>query len=105
MSNLKRQFTKSEKLEIVSQSLEAGQTVQELAKQYGIHPQSIYRWRSEYARYEAAAFPGQGNKTLSESERQIAELEKQLKESQLECEILKKAVGIFSKTDRKYSNL
>lgn len=42
---------------------------------------------------------------MSESERKIAELQKQLKESQLECEILKKAVGIFSKKDRRYSNL
>ena len=41
---------------------------------------------------------------MSESEREIADLKRALKEVELERDILKKAVGIFSKDDKKYSN-
>ena len=52
-------------------------------------------------RYEEASFPGNGNKIMSAEEQEIARLKKQLKEAELEKEILKKALGIFSSPDRK----
>lgn len=104
MSKIRKTYTKVEKLEIVSLSLEEGQSVKKLASRYGISENTLYNWRKLYAKHSEDAFSGKGNKTMSESERKIVELKKQLKESQLECEILKKAVGIFSKRDRKYSN-
>jgi len=105
MSKLRKKYSKSEKLEIVSLSFDEGETVKELAVRFGISDNTIYNWRSAYSKHKEASFPGKGNKTMSESERKIHELKKQLKESQLECEILKKAVGIFSSSDRKFSNL
>lgn len=42
---------------------------------------------------------------MTESERKIHDLEKRLREAELERDILKKAVGIFSKNDKKFSNL
>ena len=42
---------------------------------------------------------------MSENERKIARLEKQLRERELEVEILKKAVHIFSDTKRKFTSL
>ena len=105
MSKIRRSYSKAEKLEIVSLSLEAGQTVKELAVRYGISENTLYTWRKLFAKFSQEAFSGKGKKTMSDSERRIAELEKQLRESQLECEILKKAVGIFSQKDRRYSNL
>jgi transposase len=41
---------------------------------------------------------------LSPEQREIAELKKALKEAQIERDILKKAVSIFSVSDRKSSN-
>jgi transposase len=42
---------------------------------------------------------------MTDEEREIAQLKKQLREAQLERDILKKAISIFSKGDGKYSNL
>jgi transposase len=42
---------------------------------------------------------------LSEEQKQIRRLQKELKDAQLERDILKKAVGIFSRGDGKYSDL
>ena len=52
-------------------------------------------------RYEEASFPGNGNKIMSAEEQEIARLKKQLKEAELEKDILKKALGIFSSPDKR----
>lgn len=105
MSQPRKSYTKEEKLEIVKLSLDADQTVKDLAVRFGVNPNSIYNWRSAYLKDKETAFPGKGRQLLSESERRLKELEKENRELKLERDILKKAVGIFSKSDRKFSNL
>jgi transposase len=105
MTKLRKQYTKAEKLEIVSLSIEENQRVKELAERYEVSENTLYNWRRIYLKNKEASFPGKGNKTMNESERKIDELEKELKETKLERDILKKAVGIFSKSDKKFSNL
>jgi len=105
MSKLRKSYTKAEKLEIVSLSLEEGQQVKSIAEKFGVSVNTIYNWRSTYAKHKEDSFPGKGNKIMSESEREIAELKKQLREKELEVEILKKAVHIFSDTKRKFTSL
>lgn len=103
MSKLRKTYTKAEKLEIVSLSLEEDQSVKELALRFDISQNTIYNWRNQYAKHKADSFPGKGNKIMSDSEREIAALKKELRESQLEVEILKKAVHIFSNTKGKFT--
>jgi transposase len=45
-------------------------------------------------------FPGKGNLKLSPEQEKNHELEKKLKEAELERDILKKAISIFSKGGR-----
>ena len=75
-----------------------------LASELDIRAELIYRWRREAARHQSASFPGQGNKTLTEEQKEIARLKKELRDAQIERDILKKAVSIFSKSDGKYYN-
>jgi transposase len=65
-----------------------------LANELGINVERIYKWRT-------ASKPTEGLQTgqAIHLDPQVVELKKQLKESQLELEILKKAVHIFSKSD------
>ncbi|GAB3743156.1 transposase [Spirosoma lituiforme] len=82
-------------------------SVQEAARELGIDSSRITKWRQRYKS------PGQfatGTTALSEEQKLIKRLQKELKEAQLERDILKKAVGIFSRGDRaadrgKYSDL
>ncbi|MBC8154596.1 MAG: transposase [Bacteroidetes bacterium] len=78
------------------------------AEELGITPQILTRWRRERAPSQAlrAGSGTQGNREQQE----ILLLKKQLKQAELERDILKKAVGIFSRGDRaadrgKYSDL
>ena len=75
-----------------------------LASELDIRADLIYRWRREALANLSASFPGQGNKTMTDEQKEITRLKKELREAQLERDILKKAVSIFSKSDGKYSN-
>lgn len=104
MSKLRKRFTKAERLEIIKLSLEPETRVVDLAEQFGVHANTIYKWRNSY--YEEHGLQGKlpDQAQHSEEARQIAQLKKQLREAELERDILKKAIGIFSKRDGKSSN-
>ena len=104
MSKLLKKYTKSERLEIVKLSLEAGTSVVELAKRYGISANTLYNWRARYYKRNDIQPEGQGVKSMSEEQGQIAKLKKELREVELERDILKKAISIFSKDDRRFTN-
>lgn len=101
MSIIRRRFSKREKLEIVNESLEEGMDLITLSERYKIHKSTLSRWRRELYSNTDLAFPGNGNKALTEEHRQIEQLKKELKESELANEILKKALGIISSPNRK----
>ena len=98
---IRKRYTKSEKLAIVNESLEAGIQLSDLSERYSIHMNTISRWRRELVIYKNEAFPGNGKEVLTEEQREIKKLRKELKDSQLANEILKKAMGIISSPNRK----
>ena len=98
-----KKYTKAERLEIVKLSLDADTKVTELAERFGISANTIYTWRTRYYKDNDIRPEGQGVKVMSEEEREIAQLKKQLREARLERDILKKAISIFSKEDGKSS--
>lgn len=104
MSKMRKKFTKEERLEIVKQSFEPDRQVSDLADRYGISPNTLSNWRRKFREEHGLVPEGQGIKILTDEERKIAQLEKQLREARLERDILKKAIGIFSKSDGKSTN-
>ena len=78
--------------------------VSTLASELDIRAELIYRWRREVEAHKGASFPGQGNKTMTEEQKEIAKLKKELRDAQMERDILKKAVSIFSRSDGKYTD-
>jgi transposase len=102
MSKERRKFTREFKLNAVELSYER-KNIAELAAELKIRPELLYRWRSEFAGGEGESFPGNGNKKLTEEQKEIVRLQKELSDIKMERDILKKAVGIFSKSGGKYS--
>ena len=74
--------------------------ITELARELGIRVSMLYKWRKEYEIYGSASFQGKGIFKQTPEQKIISDLEKKLKEAELERDILKKAVGIFSKSGR-----
>ena len=84
--------------------IESHKTVAEVAKELGVHKNILNQWRSRFLKNGQYSFSGNGNKTLTPEEAEIELLKKELREVEIERDILKKAVGIFSKSDGKSSN-
>ena len=74
---------------------ESGKTVSELCKEFGVSTASVNRWKLEYSSTKPRK-----DKSILDEQNRIKALEKELKDIKLERDILKKAVGIFSKSDR-----
>jgi transposase len=98
----RRTFDKEFKLMTVA-LCKTGKSTNEVSKELGIRPDIVRRWRREYADKPTGSFSGHGNPGLTPEQQEIYNLKKQLREAELEREILKKAVSIFSKSDGKYS--
>ena len=94
-----KRFDKAFKVQAVKMITEEGQKTSEVARSLGIHANVLYNWKKRYAVDGDKAFIGKGH--LSE----IVVLRRKLRGAEIEIEILKKAVGIFSKTTENGSNL
>jgi len=94
----KRMFDDSFKKMAVDLSFSRG-SVKTVADELGINESLLSKWRQ---RNTVSKHSGVD---LTEEQKLIKKLQKELKEAQLERDILKKAVGIFSKGDGRYSDL
>jgi transposase len=102
MSQQRKAYAKEFKLMSVELSNSRSDLVA-LAKELDISPSVLYRWRKEYSSKQGSSFPGNGKVILTEAEQELARVKKELRETQMERDILKKAVSIFSRSDGKYS--
>lgn len=94
----RRTFTKEFKLDVIQQSYQR-ENIRELANELGLRVELIYRWRSEYQSAPTASFSGKGKEALTPQEQQLRALQKENTELRMERDILKKAIGIFGKTN------
>jgi transposase len=67
-----------------------------LAKELDVPPAMLYRWRREFSAKQNGSFPGNGKVILNETEQELARLRKELRETQLERDILKSVYSILA---------
>jgi transposase len=98
MGKVRRDFTREFKIDAVQLSDQTDKTLDEFAEDMGISRSSLSRWRSEFREDPQEAFPGKGQPIGRDVE--IAQLKKQPKQAEMERDVLKKALAIFSQTQR-----
>jgi transposase len=103
MKEKRKVYSKEFKQKAVELSNVRG-NVQEIARELGVPAEFIYRWRKEMELNPSLAFGGNGKKQLTEEQKELARLRKELEDIRMERDILKKAVSIFSVSDRRSSN-
>ncbi|MCX2476306.1 transposase [Pedobacter sp. MC2016-05] len=94
----RRMFDESFRKMAVELSYTKG-SVKEVADELGVSQTLLSKWR------QRESDSSQGVAGLTEDQKMIKKLQKELKDAQMERDILKKAVGIFSKGDGRYSDL
>ncbi len=97
----RRKYDRDFKRNAVLLCAEPGRTVADVAQNLGLAKDLLYRWRREYHLSNGKpAFPGNGIEALTDEQKRIRELEKKLRETEMERDILKKAMAIFSRTSK-----
>ena len=94
----KKRFDREFKISAVKMVTEGGHKAAEVARSLGIDAGRLYLWKKQFGDNGDKAFVGKGH--LGE----MAALRRKLREVEMERDILKKAVGIFSKETGNDSN-
>jgi transposase-like protein len=100
MSVQRRRYDSDFKRNAAQLTEEPGRSVKDVADNLGISKDLLYKWRRELQAKEKFAFPGNGREALTEQDKKIRDLEKRLKDAEMERDILKKAVAIFSRAPK-----
>ena len=90
----RREYTKEFKQEAVALSSEQGVNAAQVARELGIEPALLYRWRAEMRNNGGEAFPGKGK--LRASDEEVRDLQRELNRVRMERDILKKALRVFA---------
>ena len=98
MTKRGKAYSREFKIEAVKLSHNSDRSVEEVAAELDVSKSSLFRWRKEFGADPDQAFPGKGQR--KERDAEIAQLKKELRETKMENEILKKAAAIFAKTKR-----
>jgi transposase len=90
----KRSYTPEFKKDAVRLVTEQGYKVTEAARNLGINPSVLQRWKTELALGGPNAFPGKGR--LSPEQEELQRLRKENQRLKMERDILKKAAAFFA---------
>jgi len=91
----RKSYDRQFKIDAVSLVINGGRSVAEVARDLGINPNMLHRWKQQLTRERSEAFPGKGR--LGPQEEELQRLRRELEQAKEDREILKKALAFFSK--------
>jgi len=95
MSNGRRKYTAEFKREAVALSNQNDRTAVSVARELGIDPKLLYKWRAAARQCREGTFPDSGKPREAD---ELTRLRQELAIVQRERDILKKALAIFSRS-------
>lgn len=95
MTRIRKTYSNDYKIKAVELGKERGNATA-VAKELGITVKMLYNWIKKADGGKLS----ESSKTKSKEEQEIIRLRKLLKDAEMERDILKKAVGIFTKSDK-----
>ena len=95
MGHVRRSFTREFKNEAVKLVIESGRPTAQVARDLGITPNLLRRWKQEVAGDPVESFPGKGRRKPHEEE--LARLTRELARVTQERDFLKSVAAYFAK--------
>ena len=95
MTKVRKTYTSEFKLQMVKLIEEQGQKPTDIATQYGIAESTLENWLTRYRREKKGKPLATGN-ALTEEQREIQRLKKEVAQLKLERDILKKASALLA---------
>jgi transposase len=96
MTKEQKTFTREFKQEAVQLVRSSNKSQAQIARDLGIADSTLHHWCKMFTENGEHAFPGSGHQTPKEEE--IRRLKRELEITRQERDILKKALGIFSRS-------
>mgnify|MGYP003334610099 CR=1 FL=1 len=93
MARVRRRFEAGFKAKVALEAIRGLKTVQEIAKQFQVHPNLVTTWRKQLLDGASEVFDGPSAKAAKESEPSSAVLYEQIGRLKVELEWLKKKVA------------
>ena len=98
MKQKRKKYGKEFKLETIELAASSDKSDSQLEQDLGLSRGCIYNWRKQFERDGEQAFPGKGR--LKADDEYVRSLERELALVKQEREILKKALAIFTRSQR-----
>ena len=93
----KSEFSREEKIAAVKLVTEGGRSLLSVANEYGIHENTLGKWKRQYAINPEGAFSGEPVKEeTSEQDRELQQLRRRVRELEVENDFLKKVSAYFA---------
>jgi len=92
----RRNYSSEYKEEAVQLVETSDKPLTQIARDFGINPNMLGRWRKEFRENHKIAFPGQGNPRDEE----MAQLKKELRQVKQERDFLKEAAAYFARESK-----
>lgn len=96
--NTGKRYTAEFKIETIKLVTELGHDVKTVARDIGVHENTIYKWIHKYQENPSEPFVGSGHQRSEEAE--LRKAYKKIADLEQEVAILKKAITIFSKPQK-----
>jgi transposase len=87
----RKRYSPKLKFQVVLEALTGEKTPGQIAKQYGIHPNSVSLWKKQFLERGAEIFSE--DDSVQEYERRLADLEQLLGKKEVEIALLKNFLG------------
>jgi len=91
----RKKYDRQFKIDAVSMVVNGERSVASVARDLGVDPTLLHRWKRELSSEKSEAFPGKGR--LGPQEEELRRLRRELAQAKEDREILKKALEFFSK--------
>ncbi len=98
MGTTRRKFSREFKVEAVRMVTEGRQSIAETARELGVNPNLLGRWKKQANENGTGAFPGKGR--LGPLEEEVRRLQRELKRVRQERDFLKKATVFFARESK-----
>lgn len=95
MENKRKSYDQEFKISAVKMVTEGGMSASRVSRDLGINENSLYKWKKQYLEDQQNAFPGKGR--MKPEEEELRKVKKELARVTMERDILKKAIGFFSR--------
>ena len=95
MAARRRRYDRQFKLDALRMIEETDRSIASIARDLGIHPNVLYKWREQLLADGGHAFPGKGK--LRPEDEELHRLRREVENLKEERDILKKALAVFSR--------